>query len=254
MDTFHRWYSFSLWSHHSWASRRQAGPLQRFHIYDDYDAYLYGVSVCAFWQQERYPLCVQRTLGILLWRILIHHTRYVSFLSVKRACTIWQDSVCVGKTCDPKDYGQYYGTLNFFISFSLLIAIPTSGTMVEKMGTQALSGLLTGIIALGLCCLIAARAFLIGEWFAIKTKIWVQDLGGRMKKSYKLQLGTRLIYLIYKLFHLEILFLSSSFLQSGLAVKSNVQDEIEQLIKLTPRWTGKPAGRKITAPRALAER
>ncbi|RFN54746.1 hypothetical protein FIE12Z_980 [Fusarium flagelliforme] len=79
--------------------------------------------------------------------------------------------VCVGKTCDPKDYGRYYGTLNFFISFSLLIAIPTSGTMVEKMGTQALSGLLTGIIALGLCCLIAARAFLIGEWFAIKTKI-----------------------------------------------------------------------------------
>jgi hypothetical protein len=43
--------------------------------------------------------------------------------------------------------------------------------MVEKMGTQALSGLLTGVLALGLGCLIAARAFLIGEWFAIKTKI-----------------------------------------------------------------------------------
>lgn len=66
---------------------------------------------------------------------------------------------------------QLLGTLNFFISFSLLISIPASGTMVERMGTQALSGLLTGILALGLCCLIAARAFLIGEWFALKTKI-----------------------------------------------------------------------------------
>ncbi|KAM0545453.1 hypothetical protein ACHAO7_008216 [Fusarium culmorum] len=79
--------------------------------------------------------------------------------------------VCVGKTCDPKEYGRYYGTLNFFISFSLLVSIPASGTMVERMGTQALSGLLTGILALGLGCLVAARAFLIGEWFAIKTKI-----------------------------------------------------------------------------------
>ncbi|KAH6970262.1 major facilitator superfamily domain-containing protein [Fusarium avenaceum] len=79
--------------------------------------------------------------------------------------------VCVGKTCDAKDYGRYYGTLNFFISFSLLVSIPASGSMAQKMGTQALSGLLTGILALALCCLIAARAFLIGEWFAIKTKI-----------------------------------------------------------------------------------
>ncbi|KAF4970431.1 hypothetical protein FSARC_2541 [Fusarium sarcochroum] len=52
--------------------------------------------------------------------------------------------VCVGKTCEPKDYGRYYGTLNFIISFSLLISIPTSGAMIEKMGTHALSGLLAG--------------------------------------------------------------------------------------------------------------
>ncbi|KAF4450072.1 hypothetical protein F53441_6777 [Fusarium austroafricanum] len=63
------------------------------------------------------------------------------------------------------------GTMNFVISFSLLIAIPSSGTMVEKMGTQALSGLLMGVLALGLGCLFAARAVLIGQWFGVKTKI-----------------------------------------------------------------------------------
>ncbi|KAJ4244411.1 hypothetical protein NW762_014539 [Fusarium torreyae] len=79
--------------------------------------------------------------------------------------------VCVGKTCEPKDYGRFYGTLNFLTSFSLLITIPTSGTMIEEMGTQALSGLLTGVLALALVCLFAARAALVGRWFAIKTKI-----------------------------------------------------------------------------------
>lgn len=94
--------------------------------------------------------------------------------------------VCVGKTCEPKDYGRYYGmtlsflditslissgTMNFVISFSLLIAIPSSGTMIEKMGTQALSGFLMGVLALGLGCLFASRAVLAGNWFGIKTKI-----------------------------------------------------------------------------------
>ncbi|RKL51024.1 hypothetical protein BFJ72_g477 [Fusarium proliferatum] len=80
-------------------------------------------------------------------------------------------TVCVGKTCEPKDYGRYYGTMNFVISFSLLIAIPSSGTMIDKMGTQALSGFLMGVLALGLGCLFASRAVLAGNWFGIKTKI-----------------------------------------------------------------------------------
>jgi hypothetical protein len=61
--------------------------------------------------------------------------------------------------------------MNFVISFSLLIAIPSSGTMIEKMGTQALSGFLMGVLALGLGCLFASRAVLTGNWFGIKTKI-----------------------------------------------------------------------------------
>ncbi|KAF5013280.1 hypothetical protein FDECE_709 [Fusarium decemcellulare] len=76
--------------------------------------------------------------------------------------------VCVGKTCEARDYGRYYGTVNFVISFALLISIPTSGTMVEKMGTQALGGLLAGVLALGGMCLFAARALLMGQWFSLK--------------------------------------------------------------------------------------
>ncbi|KAF4470485.1 transporter mch4 [Fusarium albosuccineum] len=79
--------------------------------------------------------------------------------------------VCMGKTCETKDYGRYYGTMNFVISFALLIALPTSGSMLDNMGAQALAGLLMAVVFVGGACYFAARALLIGQWLSPKTKI-----------------------------------------------------------------------------------
>ncbi|CAM1509901.1 Fc.00g002360.m01.CDS01 [Cosmosporella sp. VM-42] len=79
--------------------------------------------------------------------------------------------VCMSKTCEPKDYGRYYGTMNSVLSFALLLSLPLCGLMIENMGAQALAGLLIAIVFLGGGCYFAARALLIGEWFALKTKI-----------------------------------------------------------------------------------
>ncbi|KAH7216815.1 major facilitator superfamily domain-containing protein [Fusarium oxysporum] len=79
--------------------------------------------------------------------------------------------VCMGKTCEAKDYGRYYGMMNFVTAFALLIALPTSGAMLENMGPQALAGLFTGMTAVGGACYFAARALLIGRWLSPKTII-----------------------------------------------------------------------------------
>ncbi|RSM20622.1 hypothetical protein CDV31_000600 [Fusarium ambrosium] len=79
--------------------------------------------------------------------------------------------VCMGKTCETKDYGRCYGTMNCVISFALLIALPTSGSMLDNMGAQALAGLLMAVVLMGGACYFAARALLIGEWLSPKTKI-----------------------------------------------------------------------------------
>ncbi|KAF5964639.1 monocarboxylate transporter 2 [Fusarium coicis] len=85
--------------------------------------------------------------------------------------------VCMGKTCEAKDYGRYYGKstsyrmMNFVTAFALLIALPTSGAMLENMGPQALAGLFTGMTAVGGACYFAARALLIGKWLSPRTMI-----------------------------------------------------------------------------------
>ncbi|UZP35607.1 hypothetical protein NXS19_003423 [Fusarium pseudograminearum] len=79
--------------------------------------------------------------------------------------------VCMGKTCEAKDYGRYYGMMNFVTAFALLIALPSSGAMLENMGPQALAGLFTALTAVGGACNFAARALLIGEWLSPKTVI-----------------------------------------------------------------------------------
>ncbi|KAH8679140.1 major facilitator superfamily domain-containing protein [Ilyonectria robusta] len=86
-----------------------------------------------------------------------------SFLSVT--------PVCLGKTCEPKEYGTYYGTMNFVVAFSLLISLPLSGIMLDNMGAQPLAGLYIAILFVGAVCMFAARALLIGKWLSPKTII-----------------------------------------------------------------------------------
>ncbi|KAF4995561.1 hypothetical protein FDECE_12760 [Fusarium decemcellulare] len=86
-----------------------------------------------------------------------------SFLSVT--------PVCVGKTCEARDYGRFYGTWTFFVSFSVLLAIPLSGLLLDSMGTQALAGLLTAVVFLGGVCYVAARALMVGKLLSPKIKM-----------------------------------------------------------------------------------
>ncbi|KAJ9137034.1 Major facilitator superfamily transporter protein [Pleurostoma richardsiae] len=79
--------------------------------------------------------------------------------------------VCMGKTCETANYGRYYGTMYFFVSFSLLMALPLGGQMLETLGTRALAGLYLGVVFLGAICFLAARQFLLGQTHSVKAKI-----------------------------------------------------------------------------------
>ncbi|KZL81375.1 mfs monocarboxylate [Colletotrichum incanum] len=79
--------------------------------------------------------------------------------------------VCLGKTCEPKDYGRYLGTMNFFVSFSLLVTVPIGGQMLESMGGTALSGFYLAVIFLGGVCFFAARALLLNGWLTFRARI-----------------------------------------------------------------------------------
>ncbi|KAF6825982.1 MFS monocarboxylate [Colletotrichum musicola] len=79
--------------------------------------------------------------------------------------------VCIAKTCEPKDYGRYLGTMNFVVSFSLLITVPIGGQMIESMGGIALSGFYVAMIFLGGVSYFAARSLLVGGWFTFRTRI-----------------------------------------------------------------------------------
>ncbi|KAM0277224.1 hypothetical protein ACHAQH_005945 [Verticillium albo-atrum] len=79
--------------------------------------------------------------------------------------------VCMGKTCEPKDYGRFYGTMNFVVSFAVLITVPIGGQLLESMGSTPLAGLYMAIITLGGAGLFAARALLVGSWFDLRAKI-----------------------------------------------------------------------------------
>ncbi|KAK7426129.1 hypothetical protein QQZ08_007439 [Neonectria magnoliae] len=79
--------------------------------------------------------------------------------------------VCLGKTCEAKEYGTYYGTMNCIVSFSLLLSLPLSGIMYDNMGAQPLAGLYIAILFIGAVCMTAARALLIGQWLSLRTVI-----------------------------------------------------------------------------------
>ncbi|KAF4785391.1 MFS monocarboxylate transporter [Colletotrichum scovillei] len=79
--------------------------------------------------------------------------------------------VCLGKTCDPKDYGRYYGTMTFFVSFSALTAIPAGGSLLEKVGSVGASGLYLSTVALGGLSFYTARSLLIGKFLVFRSNI-----------------------------------------------------------------------------------
>ncbi|KAI8297628.1 Aspyridones efflux protein apdF [Colletotrichum sp. SAR11_59] len=96
-----------------------------------------------------------------------------SLIAILNGCSCFGRivSVCIAKTCDPKDYGRYLGTMNFVVSFSLLITVPIGGQMLESMGGTALSGFYVAVLFLGGVSYFAGRSLLVGGWFTFRTRI-----------------------------------------------------------------------------------
>ncbi|KAK1965013.1 major facilitator superfamily transporter [Colletotrichum sublineola] len=78
---------------------------------------------------------------------------------------------CVAKTCEPKDYGRYIGTMNFLVSFSLLVTVPVGGEMLESMGGTALSGFYLAVLFLGGSCFFAARTLMLDGRLTSRARI-----------------------------------------------------------------------------------
>ncbi|TQN63746.1 Aspyridones efflux protein apdF [Colletotrichum shisoi] len=63
------------------------------------------------------------------------------------------------------------GTMNFVVSFSLLVTAPIGGQMLESMGGTALSGFYLAVVFLGGVCFFAARALLLDGWLTFRARI-----------------------------------------------------------------------------------
>ncbi|KAM5365299.1 hypothetical protein ACJZ2D_011082 [Fusarium nematophilum] len=79
--------------------------------------------------------------------------------------------ICMGKTCEPKDYGRFLGTMHFVVSFSQLISVPIGGQMLDSLGVTALAGLYLAMVCLGGVSAFASRSLLLGTWFTLEAMI-----------------------------------------------------------------------------------
>lgn len=79
--------------------------------------------------------------------------------------------VCISKTCNPEEYGRFYGTMAFVASFAALISIPIGGQLLETVGSAASSGLYLIAVVLGSLCFLMSRSLLYGKTFVIRSKI-----------------------------------------------------------------------------------
>ncbi|KAF2130305.1 MFS general substrate transporter [Dothidotthia symphoricarpi CBS 119687] len=93
--------------------------------------------------------------------------------------------VCVGKTCDPKEYGRCYGTyssvvssketpisvtstMNWAVSFAALLAIPVDGELLEAISPAASSGLYLAVVVLGSTCFFVTRGLVSGNMLVFR--------------------------------------------------------------------------------------
>ncbi|KAF5645122.1 monocarboxylate transporter 2 [Fusarium sp. NRRL 52700] len=79
--------------------------------------------------------------------------------------------ICVGKTCDAKDYARYYGSSNFLVGVALLIANPLSSLMLEKAGAKPLAFLYLGVILAAIISITVARGLLLGSFTTLRERI-----------------------------------------------------------------------------------
>ncbi|KAJ4299325.1 hypothetical protein N0V90_004570 [Kalmusia sp. IMI 367209] len=77
--------------------------------------------------------------------------------------------VCVGTTCEPKEYGRFYGTLNWAVSFAGLVALPIGGELLQGTSAAASSGLYLAAVVLGGICFIISRGYISGKMLTFRT-------------------------------------------------------------------------------------
>ncbi|KAH7137391.1 major facilitator superfamily transporter, partial [Dactylonectria estremocensis] len=79
--------------------------------------------------------------------------------------------ICVGRTCNPRDVGRYYGTMTFVTSFGALIAVSIGGEMLESIGSTAASALFFAAVVLGGVCFYVARSFIVKRKLVLRARI-----------------------------------------------------------------------------------
>lgn len=75
--------------------------------------------------------------------------------------------VCIGQLCDTKQYGTYYATCYFFVSFGTLISIPIGGALI-----QAIDGGYWAVVCWTIACYICSAAcFLLSRTYQVGWRV-----------------------------------------------------------------------------------
>ena len=100
---------------------------------------------------------------------------FVSFFGFGTGSFVSLGPVCLGQICRTEEFGRWYGSAYFVVSFayvlhfpakktrirldidSTLINIPIGGAMLQAIGSKAFIAFLGGVLALGLLSLSVAR-------------------------------------------------------------------------------------------------
>ncbi|KAF6815164.1 MFS monocarboxylate transporter [Colletotrichum musicola] len=128
-----------------------------------FDVILFMVTLTSVFTAVLFVPFGTRSVGVLYAFAGLWGFGSGSFLSIT--------PVCVGKTCEPKDYGRYYGTCTFVVSFGALIALPAGGALLEKIGPVGASSLYLACVVLGGVCFYIARSLLIKKWIVFRSNI-----------------------------------------------------------------------------------
>ncbi|TDZ26540.1 putative transporter MCH4 [Colletotrichum orbiculare MAFF 240422] len=128
-----------------------------------FDVILFTVALTSVFTAVLFVPFGTRSVGVLYAFAGLWGFGSGSFLSIT--------PVCVGKTCDPKDYGRYYGTCTFVVAFGALASVPAGGALLEKTGSTGAASLYLAGVILGGVCFYVARSLLVRKWMLFRSNI-----------------------------------------------------------------------------------
>ncbi|KAE8395818.1 major facilitator superfamily domain-containing protein [Aspergillus alliaceus] len=71
--------------------------------------------------------------------------------------------VCAGQLCKTEEYGRFYGTVYCVAAFGVLVTVPVGGELLQTTTPQVLVGFYSGVLVLGLVCVVLSRWALL-DW------------------------------------------------------------------------------------------